>query len=333
MTVAVQTSQSEQQENFCVSVPIIDLAPLLSNDLAQERDVAAKIGQACRDTGFFYIINHGVSLSLVKDMFDASAALFRAPPEIKEEVAYAGASANRGYITVAGERLERGRPPDLKESFNVGLELSHDDPDLLAGRPFRHANLWPKIQGFRETTLAYFDEMLSLGRTLHRAFALDLGLSANFFDDRLRKPMATLRMLHYPAGPAQDSEGQIGAGVHTDYGNVTLLATDEVGGLKVQHRSGQWLDAPAIPGAFVCNIGDCLMRWTNDVYQSTPHKVETPAFKERFSIAFFVDPDPEAVVSCLPGCVTEAAHPKYLDVLAEDFLLSRIAPTYQNLRG
>jgi isopenicillin N synthase-like dioxygenase len=123
-------------------------------------------------------------------------------------------------------------------------------------------------------------------------------------------------------------QGQLGAGVHTDYGNVTLLATDAAGGLMVRDRSGQWLDAPVIPGAFVCNIGDCLMRWTNDIYVSTPHKVVTPPGRDRYSIAFFLDPDPDARVACLPTC-TDATRPmKYPPVSAADFLRSRLEPTY-----
>ena len=96
--------------------------------------------------------------------------------------------------------------------------------------------------------------------------------------------MATLRLLHYPAS---SSEGEIGAGEHTDYGNITLLATDDVGGLEVRTRSGDWIAAPPIPDAFVVNIGDCLMRWTNDVYVSTPHRVVNRSGRERYSIAFF----------------------------------------------
>lgn len=315
------------------AVPVIDLGPLLTGGASGERQVAGQIGDAARGTGFFYVRNHGVAPQLCTQMFAASETLFHGPAAIKRAVAFAGPSVNRGYLGVASERLEADRQPDLKEVFNIGLELAADDPDLLAGRPFRHSNLWPDIPGFRVTALAYFDAMLALGRTLHRAFALDLDLPADFFDDKLRKPMATLRLLHYPAGAAQDAGGQIGAGMHTDYGNLTLLATDAVGGLKLRDRSGVWIDAPAVPGAFICNIGDCLMRWTNDRYRSTPHKVETPAGLERFSIAFFVDPDPDALVSCLPSCVADGEIPSYPDVLAERYLLSRISPTLAATRA
>ena len=167
-----------------------------------------------------------------------------------------------------------------------------------------------------------------MGRDLHRGFALDLGLEPDFFEARLDKPIATLRLLHYPPVAAPLSDGQLGAGVHTDYGNVTLLATDAVGGLMVRDRSGRWLDAPVVPNAFVCNIGDCLMRWSNDVYVSTPHKVVSPPGKDRYSVAFFLDPNPDAVVACLPTCVSPEQPAKYAPITGAEFLRSRLEPTY-----
>jgi isopenicillin N synthase-like dioxygenase len=240
-----------------------------------------------------------------------------------------GAGGNRGYIKLGGEALDPSKPADVKEAFNIGLELAPDDPDLLARKPFRALNLWPNVPGFRATMLAYFTQMLELGRVLHRAFALDLGTDPSYFDDKFKKPMATLRLLHYPPIDKPLDEGQLGAGEHTDYGNVTLLATDSSGGLMVRDRSGHWLDAPVIPGAYVCNIGDCLMRWTNDIYVSTPHKVVNPPGKDRYSIAFFLDPDPDALVACLPTCADATRPAKYVPVSGADFLKSRLEPTYK----
>jgi isopenicillin N synthase-like dioxygenase len=137
-----------------------------------------------------------------------------------------------------------------------------------------------------------------------------------------------LRVLHYPPRPGAAAAGALGAGEHTDYGNLTLLATDEVGGLEVRTRAGRWIDAPHLPGTFVCNIGDCLMRWTNDIYVSTPHKVVSPPGRDRYSVAFFLDPDPDAMVACLPTCSGAANPPKYPPVTGADYLLSRLAPTY-----
>jgi isopenicillin N synthase-like dioxygenase len=312
-------------------IPIIDVGALI--DGAAPHDAARAIGQACRETGFFYVTGHGVAPALMRRVFALSQQFFALPLAQKEGAAFSGPSGNRGWIRLGNEKLDPDKPHDLKEAFNIGLELAPDDPELVAGKPFRGRNVWPQLPDFRDTMLAYFDACWNLGRTLHRAFAIDLALAPDYFAHTFDKPMATLRLLHYPPAPAAVAEGQIGAGVHTDYGNVTLLLTDEVGGLMVRHRSGRWIKAPVVPGAFVCNIGDCLMRWTNDVYVSTPHKVENPPGRDRYSVAFFLDPDPDAVVACLPTCVEPGRTPKYPPVTGSDFLQSRLAPTYAHARN
>ena len=165
---------------------------------------------------------------------------------------------------------------------------------------------------------------------LHRALAHDLGVAENFFDDKLDQPLATLRLLHYPPRPDHFEPGQIGAGEHTDYGNITLLATDDAGGLEVRSRDGQWMSPPNYPGALICNIGDCLMRWTNEVYVSTPHRVVNPVGRERYSVAFFLDPNPDAVVACLPSCMSSENPAKYPVTTGAAYLKERLDATYSH---
>ncbi len=273
--------------------------------------VAAEIGQACRDIGFFYVRNTPVPPGLRAAVFEASRAFFASPPAAKAAVAIGLSLHSRGYVGLDVEALDPGRGVDSKEAFNIGLDLAADDPEVLAGKPFRGLNLWPALPGFRETLLAYYDALFAFGRDLHRAIAVDLGLPPHHFDEKLRRPLATLRLLHYPALPAEGLPEQLGAGEHTDYGNLTLLATDDVGGLEVRMRDGTWMRAPVIPGTFVCNIGDCLMRWTNDTYVSTPHRVVSPAMRDRYSVAFFLDANPDVEVACLPTCRSGERPPLY----------------------
>ncbi len=310
------------------AIPIIDVAPLIGGSPEQARETARSLGRACRDVGFFYISGHGIPPELIARVFEASVAFFAGPASIREATSFSGPGGNRGYIKLGGEALDPSKPPDFKEAFNIGLELAADDPELLARAPFRAANLWPDVPDFRGTMLDYFDRVWRLGRDLHRGFALDLGLDPDFFETRLDKPIATLRLLHYPPVSKPPSDGQLGAGAHTDYGNVTLLATDAVGGLMVRDRSGRWLDAPIVPATFICNIGDCLMRWSNDVYLSTPHKVVSPAGSDRYSVAFFLDPNPDAVVACLPTCISPERPARYAPITGAEFLRSRLEPTY-----
>ena len=211
----------------------------------------------------------------------------------------------------------------MKEAFNIGLDLAPDDPELLAGVPFRSLNAWPDLPDFKRALLGYFDDCVALGQQIHRAFALDLGLHADFFQDKLDRSMATLRLLHYPA-ISPGAPDQMSAGEHTDYGNITLLATDDVGGLEVRTRSGDWIAAPPIEGAFIVNIGDCLMRWTNDVYVSTPHRVVNRSGRERYSIAFFFDANPDALVAAIASCVPAGENPRYEPISAADYLKMRL---------
>jgi isopenicillin N synthase-like dioxygenase len=308
-------------------IPIIDVSGLRAEDPAERRAVAALMGRAARDTGFLYVVHHGVPVTLLHATFGAAHALFDLPAAAKQRLDIRHSPHNRGYAGFLTEQLDETAFPDRKEAFNIGLDLAPDDPEVLAGAPFRGVNVWPDLPGFRATMLAYFDACLDLSRVLHRGFALDLGLDEDYFTPLTDRPMATLRMLRYPPrDPAAPPEA-LGAGTHTDYGNITLLATDGVAGLEVQRRDGTWIDAPTVPNAFIVNIGDLLMRWTNDIYVSTPHRVRQPEAM-RHSLAFFVDPNPDALVEVLPQCVAAGKPARYKPVLGKDYLRARLDATY-----
>jgi isopenicillin N synthase-like dioxygenase len=311
-----------------IQIPVIDISALIAGDAEGTVKVAKDIGEACRGVGFFYISGHGISDFLLSNVFAASEAFFAQPSEQKQSVLYSAQSGNRGYVPMKGEALDPSKPSDLKEAFNIGFDVTAEDAEVLSGVKFRAPNLWPDQPGFRDTMLSYYAAAWHVGLALHKAFAIDLALPPTFYDDKLDRPMAVLRLLHYPPRPDHVEAGQLGAGAHTDYGCVTLLATDNVGGLEVQARNGTWLEAPPMPGALVCNIGDCMMRWTNDIYVSTPHRVVNPSGSERYSIAFFLDPNPDAVVACLPTCCSLEKPPRYPAIRGDDYLQSRLDATY-----
>lgn len=305
---------------------VIDLDGLTSGDPKNTARIGANIGRACRDIGFFYVKNHGIPGTLLADVFAASRAFFASPAAEKDALSIRRNKHNRGYVGLSTESLDPTHT-DNKEAFNIGLDLSPDDPEVQADAPFRGVNVWPATPGFHDTTLAYFNAVWKLGVDLHEAIAADLALPPKYFADKLDRPMATLRLLHYPPHSAARGD-TLGAGEHTDYGSITLLLTDDAGGLDVRRRDGTWVEAPPIPGAFVCNIGDSLMRWTNDIYVSTPHRVKNPPGRDRYSIAFFLDPNPEVSLACLPGCSSAENPPKYPDINAADYLRSRLDATY-----
>ncbi|MGB3621790.1 isopenicillin N synthase family oxygenase [Ketobacter sp. MCCC 1A13808] len=307
------------------SLPIISVAKLRSSDAAERQQVADELGHACRNVGFFYVVDHGIPQTLIDTTFGEAKRFFASPLQDKQALSIQRSQHNRGYIAMADERLNPDAGADMKEAFNIGVDLPPDHPEVLAEKAFRGVNFWPDLAGWRRNVVTYFDACLDLGRLLHRGLSLDLGLPETFFSEHLRMPIATLRMLRYPAASGDLNREDGGAGTHTDYGNITLLATDGVAGLQVSDRDGRWIEAPHVAGAFVCNIGDCLMRWTNDTYVSTPHRVRPP-LRERFSIAFFLEVDPAAVVD--PRQLFPEQVPKYQPVSCAEYLADRLDATY-----
>jgi len=302
-----------------MDIPVLDWQRFASG--SDVHRFVLDLGRACRETGFFLITGHGIPDDLIADVFAQGDAFFARPKAEKSKVDIRNNPHNRGWACEGSESLdETSGQMDRKEAFNVGLDLTADDPRVLNGEPFRGVNIWPEIDGFRDTMLAYYDQIWALSRALHRAFELDLNLPQDYFAPHFTAPLATLRVLSYPA--ATDGTG-IGAGAHTDYGSVTLLMTVGVGGLQVKPRGLNWIDAPHVPGAFVVNIGDCLMRWSNDIYVSTPHRVLPPKTARR-SIAFFLDPNPDSVITALPG----TGEAKYAAITGADYLRSRLDATY-----
>ncbi len=306
------------------TLPLIDVAALGGADAAVEARAAASLGAACRGIGFFYAVGHGVPAALTDGAFAASRGFFDRPLAEKLAVAIAKSKHNRGYVPLAGEQLDPDRPGDAKEAFNVGRELAPDDPALLENRPFHGPNQWPSVPGFRTAMLIYFAAMRLLCERLHRGFAIDLGLAPDFFAAMIDRPLATLRVLRYPPHPGEFDGRLWGAAPHTDYGDVTVLAQDDAGGLEVRTRDGDWIAAPPVAGAFVCNIGACQMRWSNDVYVSTPHRVINRAGRLRHSMAFFFDPNDDAPVACLPNC----GAPRYAPTTGAAYLSERLDATY-----
>lgn len=299
-------------------IPLIDWA---QNDV-DPAGFAAEVGTACRHTGFFVLHNHTVPEQLRADVFAQSDAFFSLPRAEKAKVSILNTPHFRGWGKPGDESLDENSPlVDSKETFNIGFDLPADDPRVVAGAPFRGVNQWPGLPGFADTMLAYYDAALALGVAIHRAFARDLGLDPDHFTSAFDDPLAALRLLSYP--PGTGAKNEIGAGAHTDYGAITLLMTDGEPGLQVQPRGGDWIDVPHVEGAYIVNIGDCMMRWTNDIYVSTPHRVLPPK-RQRRSVAMFIEANPDTIVQALPGTGT----PKYPPIRAADYLMSRLDATY-----
>jgi isopenicillin N synthase-like dioxygenase len=285
---------SDRQSATTWRVPIVDVASLCSG--IDSRAAAAEIGRACRDTGFFYVTGHGVDPALVAMLDALSRQFFARELEFKMRIRMAlGGRAWRGYFPLGGE-LTSGIPDD-KEGIYFGAELPEDDPRVVAGVPLHGRNLFPDLPGWRETVLAYLGEMTRLGHALMRGIALSLGLDAEYFAQRYTgDPLILFRIFNYPGTAARaPASDRWGVGEHTDYGVLTILHQDDIGGLQVKTRNG-WVDAPPIPDTFLCNIGDMLDRMTRGLYRSTPHRVINTSESDRLSFPFFFDPNFDALI-------------------------------------
>jgi isopenicillin N synthase-like dioxygenase len=313
------------------SLPIIDISGLSSTSAVDRRQVGAALRVACLDKGFFYIRNHGVSESLVDDVFREAAAFFALPVEQKAAVDKAKSKANRGYEPLQGQTLEAGAPPDLKEGYYVGPEHSADDPRVVAGMFNHGANQWPAQRpNFRPVMLAYLQVMLDLSARMMTGIALSLDLPEDYFAHYCSDVMATVRLLHYPPQPAQTLPGQKGAGAHTDFGGLTLLRQDNVGGLQVwDQASDAWIHADPVPATFIVNLGDMIARWTNDRYRSTVHRVVNASGRERYSVPFFYTGNYAHRVECIPTCLAPGEAPKYPPTTVEAHMRDMYRRTYK----
>jgi isopenicillin N synthase-like dioxygenase len=280
-------------------------------DLEGEARPAERIAAALDDAGFFALTGHGVPGSLIDAAFDAGRRFFALQEVDKRRWHIDGWPLQRGFDPVGWQALDVSQPPDLKESFYLGVETIGP-------------NQWPDealVPGFADACNAYSAAMETLARRLMGLFEQALHLPAGHFDRFMQHPTCTTRLLHYPPQPARVAPGQIGCGAHTDWGALTLLAQDDAGGLQVQRADGSWLDVTPIPGALVVNIGDMMQRWTNDRWRSTLHRVvnRVPG-RERWSIAYFFDLDADAEILPLASCVSAQRPARYGPVTAGQHL-------------
>jgi isopenicillin N synthase-like dioxygenase len=322
-------------------VPIIDVSPLLDGALGRS-GVAESIGQACRELGFFYVVGHGVSEDLSARLERLSRTFFAQDEAAKMGIRMElGGRAWRGYFPLGGE-LTSGKP-DQKEGLYFGTELPVDDPRVVASTPMHGPNLFPEITGFRETVLAYLDALTHLGHRLVEGLAMSLGLEPAYFATRYTAdPFILFRIFNYPPVPASaPSDQRWGVGEHTDYGLLTILKQDDVGGLEVKTPDG-WIDAPPVPASFVCNIGDMLERMTGGLYRSTPHRVRNTTGRDRLSFPFFFDPSFDAEVAPIdgiapgspvsdPGERWDRASPLDFEGTYGDYILGKVAKVFPDL--
>ncbi|KAM3547684.1 hypothetical protein ARSEF4850_009867 [Beauveria asiatica] len=314
---------------------------------------ATQLCKAFREVGFAYIKNHGIPEEKIKEAFFWSRKFFDLAQSEKDKAPHpAEGWYHRGYSSIGREKVSQNlfdkdglaqhrKVPDQKESFELGRE----NDDVMT-------NIWPPaaaLPGFREFFVDFYNLCNGLEDKLLAAVAVGLGLSADYFDACHRGRDNQLRLLHYPPFAAELLEsGQADCiGAHSDFGTMTLLFQDDVGGLEIEDQGGtesegggRFRPVPCVPGTIVVNIGDMLMRWTNDELRSTIHRVRTPAevhvdpgtgvrmTRRRYSMPFFICADPSTVVDCVPTCHGRDRSKRYEPVTAEEYFTMRMNALY-----
>ena len=311
------------------ALPVIDLQAI-SAEISARNEIADQIDRTFREMGFCYIRNTGVDFAQVENVFAASKKFHALPQAEKDAIAIN--RYHRGYIApqssqIRGSTIESASRPNLSESFIALHEVDPSDP--VFGQPLQGPNQWPdSYPAFKSILTDYRNAMTAMARKFNRLLALALSLPENYFDQHFEMPTSWLRLLHYPPQPAESPGDQYGSAPHTDHGFITLLAQDDIGGLEVRSKQGQWIAAPPIPQTFVVNVADMLARWTNGRWVSTPHRVRNLTGRERYSIPFFWDMSMDCVVDCLPGCCSDDNPTKFSPVRYGDYVVEKLDSNY-----
>lgn len=307
---------SSQQPVASGRVPVIDLTDHLAGRPGAEEAAAAELGRALREVGFFSIVGHGVDWDEVEAIYDLAARYHRLPEEAK--LAHPMSASTMGYVALGGARRP-GRPHALNAAF-------------FMGRPGSKRNRFPDealLAGFETQVSAYYRRLEALCGRLLPLYARAAGMDRDHFGPCFDPALATLRLTHYPAVPAE--EDQWGIDPHSDAGFMTLLPANPVAGLQIRPEGADWFDVIQEPRSFVVNAGDTLRRWSNDVFRSTMHRATNTAGVDRYAIPFFFDPRVDTVIECLDGCRDAEHPPRHEQIVYRDYLRAFMNEGYAQL--
>lgn len=335
------------------AIPTIDISAFATGRAlpnAEARAVAAEVDATLQHVGFLKVVGHGVPADVNDRYFAAMREFFAQPAAAKQRLAIGNSRAHRGYVgfgteTLAGATADSATlatggaidrtaagvalAGDLKETLDTGNEDPPDHSEVLAGTPTFGPNQLPDLPGWRDAYRAYRAAGIEAVLRMSRGLSMALGEDPFWLESQPGETMYHLRMIHYPPLDRVTPEpGQLGCGAHTDYGSLTVLADDGVGGLQVQQRSGEWVDVSIGPEELVVNLGDLMAIWTNDRWVSNPHRVVNPTGVDRYSSPLFVTPPYHLRIEPLASCVEAGDRPHYDAQVSGPYLLARFDGTH-----
>jgi len=302
-------------------IPILDVGPYLAGQAEALPRLAVEIRRACTEIGFFFIVNHGMPQGVVDRAFAASRTFFALPVEAKAKLRMNEHQCGWQPPKVAmhGDSFDRVVKPQATEAFKFTFDLDPGNPDYCGAKRFRGHNQWPDAAPsvMRRDLMEFLVSFDALGKKLLHPVATSLGAAPDFFDRAFERSSSMMRAAYYPVIPVEDD--QLGVPGHTDLSFLTLIPPATGPGLQILLQSGQWIDQPEVPNAILVNTGDTLRRWTNDRYIATPHRVVASRDNERYSNIFFLYPDVDAAMNCVPSCMAFGGQHKYPPVTFGEF--------------
>jgi isopenicillin N synthase-like dioxygenase len=306
------------------TIPLVDLSRFTEGNAAAQGAFVEELGEAFHQIGFVGVINHGIPKTLIDSFYAASKAFFMLPENVKRQYEIAGLAGQRGYTSFGKEHAKQSTVADLKEFFQIGQEVPADDP--------QKANYPDNVRvaeapDFADLGMQLYQAFEATGAHLLRAIAIHLGLSVDFFDEKIHHGNSILRSIYYPP-ITREPASAIRAEQHEDINLITLLVGASAGGLELLTKEGEWQSVVPEEDEIVINVGDMLQRLTNNYLKSTTHRVVNPAREEwhlpRLSIPFFLHPRSEMDLSCLPSCVSEEQPLAYAPITAGEYLDERL---------
>ena len=305
-----------------IDIPKIDISGVDHYEFP--KTLLEKFYHAYNTYGFGYIVNHEIEKDLIDQLFHASKTFHALP--LSEKMKVALDDNHRGYIAIntstdVNSKLAEVKKPNQSASFM----MMREDKAQMANVYLSGSNQWPEIAGFRETLEKYTSQMTKLGKKLMKLSLMSVGIKDHSILNSFETPTIWLRLLHYPPIPKSSPSDLYGSAPHTDFGCLTILTQDGIGGLQVQTKNGDWIDIPKVEGTFVVNVGDMLHRLTNGLLRSTPHRVINKSGQERFSCPFFFDPHVNTNIQPLQG----TGKPKFSPINFGEFLKTELEASYQ----
>jgi len=318
--------------SFFKEIPVIDISPLVGpqDNPKSLRKTAKEIENACKNIGFFYVKNHQIPQNHLDAVILVMQEFFNLPEEKKMKIHIGNSDVFRGY-TPLGKELTNAKY-DWHECVDFGLDLEPNHPEVIAGNQLLGPNQWPENQpNFRKALERHWDLMILLGRRITEGLAMSLGFDKKKFARFMNKSHSFMRISNYPPyGKDQEENVGDGIGAHIDYGFLTILLQDNIGGLEVKNADNEWVSAPMIPGTFLINIGHMIQRWTNDYYKATVHRVIPPKHETRCSLPFFFEPNFDAIVVPLDTFCSKNNPPRYKPFHFGNYLESKFTTSYSD---